>query len=1364
MKKNIFFLIPILSLGLASCAITSSQTTNEKTNEKESGNNNNNEPVISDLDLYDKDAYKELTIKSADFSIPRLDTKSEASYYDLFNLGNKISISIDMEKTEMSKLQADYETGYKSEIYRHCKSVTITMVNYDNTFSWTYEDVGIRQKGNMSRSNVYVDGEAQITHYKLSFDETFDDEEAYGSSAYDWTGRESEYQERKNREFLGLSGIDIKWNRTFDATHIREVYASKIYKAAGVLSQEIGLSEFNLNIEGGKSYDFGLCTIYEPAKKSMVKNHLKQGGLLNLPSWSQEKAGTYGVSNVNYGDLYKCSYGVGSGSTGSGANLSTDSSKGARVGVGNLSGSYIPAYERKTNTDVTYDDAPLRALTKAITSSDYTAISEVLDMEYLAAVEACNYVIGNPDDLRNNNNNYMIYIRRTDGKAILIPIDNDRCFGISCDWNPDGDGMRNTDVFATKCANGKTPNKLYQKTILASSANDCKAIYLNYVKALKVSDWMKTETFNQFYEIAKNTYGDASCVSSYDYVGFSLDAGMNYSFEDYITHKAAKINLEYALIAPKSTTNDETATETTQITDDPSLGYYGDVYIVGTFNDWNANLDSTYKLSYKGSGTYEITITVSGDSNGYICFKFNNGIDWNEINWGQKDGTLSLDSGSNFELNDVGNNDSITIILNTINKTISITNNHQFQKGDEDVSSSQKKKKFIGLLFLFLVYCGAIGLSVLVFYWATPFQVLPRVLFSALTAMAVIYIFSFIFGTTSMIDPYWSLQTPALMLLLMIYYNAFNLGTVLYFIVFCYWGIRLTWNFCHTYTDLSYEDWRYQRIRESTKKLYPLVSLAICLLLTLLVYVASIPMYLYIQELKGFGLWQLIGLFIMTLGSFIETEADAQMHHFRKNRSSRNQVYDKKLWKYMRHPNYFGEIILWVGVTIVYISADQSLWYVFLSAIPVICLFLSTIAYEEHYFLTYKPDYSIYQKNAFMLLPIPKKNRKTFEEETKHWVTMWGNAQSKTLPAPATYARNLTLRYPIYVPFDGERIRITFDNFCVSETAHIHHVILGRGKGISDEMEDPIYLSFDGERRIDIPAHQSITSDPFLYPVKEDEYLVINIYIKGTCNLTGGVDITGPLSKGYYAYGDQSKKAKLDINTSKSTGWVYFLSNIDVYTKKENECVICYGDSITSQDWPDYMQLHLKEMGIHNVAVIRKAVSGTRILREYECITYQSYGLKGKNRFNHEIGSVSGCKNIIIQQGINDIIHPVGEDVNIFRPMSDLPTVSDLMGGMDYYKKEAKKYNLKVYFGSLLPIYNWRTYQDFREKLKNDFNDELRKEDHFIDFQEEIGILKEDQAWHFKEGMDSGDHLHPSKKAYELMGCLAAEKIFGKEE
>ena len=316
----------------------------------------------------------------------------------------------------------------------------------------------------------------------MSFDETFDDHDLYGDEAKVWADATAK-KEREDREFLGLSGLDLKWNKSQDRTYIKEIYASRVYKAAGIISQHVGLSTFSINETNGTNNQMGLYILYESDSKSLIKRSLQNGSFVNMTNWKKEKKGIYGVEGENYGDLYDCSYGVGEGSYSNGADLSLDSISNKRIGVENNSGSYIPVYKLKTNKTKNTDHTRLKDLIQTINSAELNDIENKVDLEYFAITEACNYIIGNPDNLRNNNNNYMIYIRRTDGKAIIIPIDNDRCFGITKDYNPDGNAMMNRDIFTTKAANGKTSNLLYTKTILASTPNKYKAIYLNYIKA-----------------------------------------------------------------------------------------------------------------------------------------------------------------------------------------------------------------------------------------------------------------------------------------------------------------------------------------------------------------------------------------------------------------------------------------------------------------------------------------------------------------------------------------------------------------------------------------------------------------------------------------------------------------------------------------------------------------------------------------------------------------------------------------------------------------------------------------------------------------------------------------------------------------
>ncbi len=363
-----------------------------------------------------------------------------------------------------------------------------------------------------------------------------------------------------------------------------------------------------------------------------------------------------------------------------------------------------------------------------------------------------------------------------------------------------------------------------------------------------------------------------------------------------------------------------------------------------------------------------------------------------------------------------------------------------------------------------------------------------------------------------------------------------------------------------------------------------------------------------------------------------------------------------------------------------------------------------------------------------------------------HWASIWGNAMSIAENRPERYAKNITIRYPIRVPFDGTALRLTFDNYCGTEPITLHKTtLLMRGRFLP--------VTFAGERAVTIEAGQNVTSDPVEAALRAGETVHVSFYLADFTLMRSVVFTCGKLSGGLYANGDETETVAIDINTSRATKLNYFLSNVSLLTARENRAIICYGDSITAQDWPDDLQIRCIQEGFAHKAIIRRAASGTRILREYSCLTYESYGLMGSRRFQHEIPT-DGADAVIIQQGINDIIHPVGEDVNIFRPMSDLPTVEELIAGLKAYIAQAREMGLKVYVGTLIPMGGWRTDAPFRQEMRHAFNDFIRSTD-LIDGCIDFDVALRDPArpdWFLSE-YDSGDHLHPSKKGYERMAA-----------
>ncbi len=365
-------------------------------------------------------------------------------------------------------------------------------------------------------------------------------------------------------------------------------------------------------------------------------------------------------------------------------------------------------------------------------------------------------------------------------------------------------------------------------------------------------------------------------------------------------------------------------------------------------------------------------------------------------------------------------------------------------------------------------------------------------------------------------------------------------------------------------------------------------------------------------------------------------------------------------------------------------------------------------------------------------------------ENAQNWVSVWGNAVSVAENRPERYAKDITIRYPIQLPFAGSALRLTFDNYCGTEPVTLNKITVFYGGEFY-----PVLCG--GHPSVTIPAGERIVTDALNITLRAEELLQVSFYLADFTLMRSVVYACGPLSEGLYANGDQTENAAVDIMTSRKTHLFYFLSNVSVLTDAGNRSIVCYGDSITAQDWPDHLAMRCYAEGYTQTAIIRRATSGSRILRQYSCLTYESYGLSGANRFAHEVPT-DGADTVIIQQGINDIIHPVGEEVNVFRPMSDLPTVEELIDGLKAYIAQARALGYRVYVGTLLPMGGWRTGAPFRQEMRHAYNAFIRTTDLIdgcIDF--DAALRDPDRPDYFLPAYDSGDHLHPSKAGYKRM-------------
>lgn len=238
------------------------------------------------------------------------------------------------------------------------------------------------------------------------------------------------------------------------------------------------------------------------------------------------------------------------------------------------------------------------------------------------------------------------------------------------------------------------------------------------------------------------------------------------------------------------------------------------------------------------------------------------------------------------------------------------------------------------------------------------------------TATIIIFIFSIIFKNSSIYDPYWSVQ-PIVILLGYSFVVPLNIEKIFLFIIVLLWGIRLTLNWMYTFSNLTYQDWRYKMLKEKTKRFYPFINfIGIHYVPTLVVYAAILPaVYVFIYSTK-FNVFMIIGLMISLLALIIETIADIQMHRYRKNRTT--PFIRNGLWKYSRHPNYLGEILFWWGIGLTSIFLLNNKLFLLAGALlnTLLFIFVSLPMAEKRQ--SRKEGFLEYKKETRLLFPLKK--------------------------------------------------------------------------------------------------------------------------------------------------------------------------------------------------------------------------------------------------------------------------------------------------------------------------------------------------------------------------------------------------------
>lgn len=192
--------------------------------------------------------------------------------------------------------------------------------------------------------------------------------------------------------------------------------------------------------------------------------------------------------------------------------------------------------------------------------------------------------------------------------------------------------------------------------------------------------------------------------------------------------------------------------------------------------------------------------------------------------------------------------------------------------------------------------------------------------------------------------------------------------SILIFVLVSLWSLRLS--IFLTKRNIGHlEDLRYQKIRANNQPFWIKSLYIIFALQATLAWFISLPIHGAMLSTKPLGILDLFGVILWVFGFLWESIGDRQLAQFKANPSNKGKVMDLGLWRYSRHPNYFGECTLWWGYFLISVSAGA--WWSFPAPIlmTILLLKVSGVSLLESTIVERRPEYADYIKRTNAFIP-----------------------------------------------------------------------------------------------------------------------------------------------------------------------------------------------------------------------------------------------------------------------------------------------------------------------------------------------------------------------------------------------------------
>lgn len=256
---------------------------------------------------------------------------------------------------------------------------------------------------------------------------------------------------------------------------------------------------------------------------------------------------------------------------------------------------------------------------------------------------------------------------------------------------------------------------------------------------------------------------------------------------------------------------------------------------------------------------------------------------------------------------------------------------------------------------------------------AVPWSVAFVGLGVVVAAFTVLWGISVRLKDASIVDPFWGPGFLIAAITYLVVDGSFGVRGRVVVALVAIWAVRLGYHLL-VRNRKEGEDKRYRQMREGRGDAFWWQSLySIFWLQAGLLWVISAPLFGAVVSTDPLGLWDVAGALFFATGLSFEAVADSQLARFKAHPANRGKVLNTGLWRYSRHPNYFGEAVLWWGFYLFAVGGGQYWTVVGPALITFLLLKVSGVTMLEENLKSSKPGYAEYVKRTSAFIPWPPK-------------------------------------------------------------------------------------------------------------------------------------------------------------------------------------------------------------------------------------------------------------------------------------------------------------------------------------------------------------------------------------------------------